>query len=178
MRLLMGTPRPPVDPTKDPHARTDEDLKRVGSKLAHLAGTVLWCYLWFMVYGYVCGLSGLSGRFMAAAFRPTTPDPSPTNPYSPKTKFIPTPTNLPPHTHKTPGLAAFGARRKEKLEREIDALIEATVALGNSGAEGKDAEGAVKAVRTVGAYLTNLIKNFGVRFCGVGGFAFVGERDV
>lgn len=76
------------------------------------------------------------------------------------------------HTHNPPinkpnqntGLAAFGARRKEKLEREIDALIDETVALGNSGEEeGKDAEGAVKAVRTVGAYLTNLIKNFAVR---------------
>ena len=44
-------------------------------------------------------------------------------------------------------------------------MIEEAVALGgNSGeAEGKDAEGAVKAVRTVGAYLTNLIKNFAVR---------------
>ena len=63
------------------------------------------------------------------------------------------------------GLAAFGARRKEKLEREIDALIEQTVALGASGEEGRDAEGALKAVRTVGAYLMNLIKNFGVRVC-------------
>lgn len=42
MRLLMGTPRPAVDPNKDPHGRTEDDLKRVGGKLAHLAGAFLW----------------------------------------------------------------------------------------------------------------------------------------
>jgi hypothetical protein len=37
------------------------------------------------------------------------------------------------------------------------------VALGQEGEGGQDPEGALKAVRTVGAYLTNIIKNFAVR---------------
>ncbi len=95
MRLLMGTKRPAVDVLKDPHAKTEEDLARMGSKLAHLAG-----------------------------------------------------------------LAAFGAKRKEKLERAVDELIQATLALGNDGEEGHDPESAVAAIRTINAYLTNLMKHF------------------
>lgn len=53
MRLLMGTPRPAVDTNKDPHARTEEDLKRVGDKLAHLAGTNEGSCRWGWVYGWV-----------------------------------------------------------------------------------------------------------------------------
>ena len=38
MRLLMGTPRPAVDPN-DQHAKTDDELAALGNKLAHFAGT-------------------------------------------------------------------------------------------------------------------------------------------
>ncbi|GAB5032095.1 thioredoxin [Nannochloropsis oceanica] len=100
MRLLMGSKRPEVDLVKDPNAKTEEDLKRMGGKLAHLAG-----------------------------------------------------------------LASFGAARKEKLERAVGGLVEEVIQLGEEGGdggeEGRGREGAMRAIKTVSAYLSNLMKHFG-----------------
>jgi hypothetical protein len=61
------------------------------------------------------------------------------------------------------GLAAFGSRRKERLEVDIEGLLEGVMALSTEGQEGEDEEAAkragVTAIRTVSAYVNNILRN-------------------